>query len=223
MEQKYQQAFLEAYDEYADTVFRLCYGKTGSREEAKDMTQETFVRVWQRLCTPTGTRKPWVPDEGQGFRVPDEGQGFRVPDEGQGFRVPDEGQGFRVPDEGQRLQKEQPEIKNLRAFLFTVARNIIKDYYKKKKPILEHDLPEGTLERTPAPQTHFGIGAEYTLALKALARLPDDYREAITLHLIEGLPIGDVAEMLGERPNTISVRVKRALQKLRIEMKLDTP
>lgn len=164
--QKYTKAFVSAYDTHADTIFRLCYGKTGSREEAKDMTQETFVRVWQRLA------------------------------------------------------KGGQEIENLPAFLFTVARNLIKDYYKKKKPILEHDLPEGVLERVPAAAVSFGAGAEYALALKALSHLPDDYRETVVLHLIEGLSISEVADVLGERPNTISVRLKRALEKLRAQMNI---
>lgn len=167
--QKYQEAFLSAYDAYADMVFRLCYSKTGNREEARDMTQETFVRVWQRL------------------------------------------------------EKEEPAIENLKAFLFTVARNLIKDYYKKKKPVLAHDLPEGILEQVPGHPVSFGASVEYELAVKALTRLPDVYREAVALHLIEGFSVQEVAALLGERPNTISVRIKRALAKLRMELNIETP
>ena len=163
-----QAAFLEAYDQYADTIFRLCYGKTGNREEAKDMAQEVFVRVWERLG------------------------------------------------------KEGQEIENLRAFLFTVARNLIKDYYKKKKPILERDLPEGAMEAMPVEGDHV-LQSETKLALKALQELSDPYREALTLHLVEGLPIGEIAKLLGERPNTISVRVKRGIEKVRVTLKIDTP
>src|SRR5690349_2423271 len=50
----YQEEYLSAYDAYADAVFRLCYGKTSNREEAKDMTQEVFLRVWQRLESGAG-------------------------------------------------------------------------------------------------------------------------------------------------------------------------
>lgn len=167
--QEYKEAFLSAYDAYADTVFRLCYSKTGNREEARDLTQEAFVRVWQRL------------------------------------------------------QKEEPAIENLKAFLFTVARNLIKDYYKKKKPVLERDLPEGILGQVPERPVAFGMGVEYELAIKALARLPNVYREAVTLHLIEGFSVQEVAAMLDERPNTISVRIKRALAKLRAQLNIETP
>ena len=155
-----QDEFLTAYDAYADAVFRLCYAKTSSREEAKDLTQEVFTRVWQRMSTGA------------------------------------------------------TDIENLRAFLFTVARNLIKDYYKKKKPVLERDLPEGTFESVSVDGDQ-ELTADGRLALAALAKLPAPYREALMLHYVEGLPIGEIAEMLRERPNTVSVRVKRGIEKLR--------
>lgn len=160
-----REEFLAAYEEYADAIFRLCYGKTGSRDEAKDMAQEVFVRVWERL------------------------------------------------------DKDGREIENLRAFLFTVARNLIKDYYKKKKPVLERDLPEGVMEDIPTRQMQETL-SETRIALQALHALSDPYREALTLHLVEGLPIGEIARLLGERPNTISVRVKRGLEKVRQTLQL---
>jgi RNA polymerase sigma-70 factor, ECF subfamily len=162
-----QTAYLEAYEQNTDAVFRLCYGKTSNREEAKDMTQEVFTRVWVRL------------NEGK------------------------------------------DDIENLRAFIFTVARNLIKDYYKKKKAVLERDLPEGTFEHIPVAADQ-QTGSESALMLEALKTLEDPYREALMLHLVEGIPIGEIAEMLGERPNTISVRVKRGIEKVRKTLHLET-
>jgi len=160
--------FLKAHDAYADAIFRMCYAKTSSREEAKDLTQETYVRVWERL------------------------------------------------------QSGREQVVNIRAFLFTVARNLIKDYYKRKKPVLAHTLPEGMMEEIPTESTA-EVQAESKLALKALEGLPDVYRETLMLHFIEGYSIGEVAELLKERPNTISVRVKRGLEKARDAFGLTTP
>lgn len=162
-----EEEYLSAYDAYADAVFRLCYGKTSNREEAKDMTQEAFLRVWQRL------------DSGGA------------------------------------------DIENLRAFLFTVTRNLIKDYYKKKKPVLARDLPEGAMEEIPSAPDQFRY-AESKLLLSALEKVSDPYRESLMLHLVEGYPIGEVAKILNERPNTISVRVKRGLEKVRAALQIET-
>jgi RNA polymerase sigma-70 factor (ECF subfamily) len=152
--------FLATYDAYADVVFRMCYAKTSSREEAKDLAQDTFIRVWERI------------------------------------------------------EKNPEKIENMRAFVFTVARNLIKDYYKKKKPVLERDLPEGILEQVAVGPTA-EVESERRIALDALTQIPDAYREVLMLNLVEGLPVNEIAELLGERPNTVSVRLKRGLEKVR--------
>ena len=41
--------FLKAYDDYGDAIFRYCMLQTSQRELAKDLTQETFTKVWEYL------------------------------------------------------------------------------------------------------------------------------------------------------------------------------
>lgn len=38
--------FIASYDQHADAIFRFCYLKTRNNELAKDLTQETFMKVW---------------------------------------------------------------------------------------------------------------------------------------------------------------------------------
>lgn len=45
-----EQQFLEAYDAYADALFRHCFFRVSNRETAKDITQETFERTWRYLA-----------------------------------------------------------------------------------------------------------------------------------------------------------------------------
>lgn len=45
MEEK-EKAFLEAHGLYADVLFRFCLFKLSNRELAKDLLQETFMKVW---------------------------------------------------------------------------------------------------------------------------------------------------------------------------------
>ncbi|PJE76162.1 hypothetical protein COV04_01365 [Candidatus Uhrbacteria bacterium CG10_big_fil_rev_8_21_14_0_10_48_11] len=42
--------FTRIYEECADGIFRLCYYRVYSRERAFELTQETFLKVWQYLC-----------------------------------------------------------------------------------------------------------------------------------------------------------------------------
>lgn len=39
----------DAYDQYADAIFRHCFFHLFNREVAKDLTQEAFVRTWTYL------------------------------------------------------------------------------------------------------------------------------------------------------------------------------
>lgn len=47
--------------EHADDVFRLAYSLSGNRQDAEDLTQDTFMRVFRSLKTyRPGTFKGWV-------------------------------------------------------------------------------------------------------------------------------------------------------------------
>src|SRR3989344_5131939 len=48
-EEKGRELFVELYDTHADAIFRFCYLKTGNRETAKDLTQDTFIKVLNYL------------------------------------------------------------------------------------------------------------------------------------------------------------------------------
>lgn len=41
-----KQEFLKMYDSNVDAIFRYCYRMTHSRDEARNITEETFRRAW---------------------------------------------------------------------------------------------------------------------------------------------------------------------------------
>jgi RNA polymerase sigma-70 factor (ECF subfamily) len=56
------QAFGELVRRYQRSVFNVCYRIAGERQEAEDMTQETFLRAHDRLSTydPDRPFGPWI-------------------------------------------------------------------------------------------------------------------------------------------------------------------
>lgn len=44
-------SFEDIYLQYSPQIFRVCMGYVNDREQAKDLTQETFISVWQNLST----------------------------------------------------------------------------------------------------------------------------------------------------------------------------
>lgn len=49
MARPHEDAFLEAFDEYADALFRHASFRISSRERAKDLTQDTFLKAWDYI------------------------------------------------------------------------------------------------------------------------------------------------------------------------------
>ncbi len=104
-------------------------------------------------------------------------------------------------------------IDNPRAFLYTVARNLVIDHYRRKK----HD----SLEVLADAGVEFGKEASaadessYREALAHLEKLEEPYREAVYLRYVEELPPRDIAEITGESVNVISVRITRGMKQLR--------
>lgn len=45
-----KQAFLKAYEEFSDAIFRYCYAQTSSRETATDLAADTFTKAWQYIA-----------------------------------------------------------------------------------------------------------------------------------------------------------------------------
>ena len=43
---KDKQAFMQAYDQYVDQIYRFVYFKLGNKEEAEDITSQVFVKCW---------------------------------------------------------------------------------------------------------------------------------------------------------------------------------
>ncbi|MDD2807668.1 MAG: sigma-70 family RNA polymerase sigma factor [Patescibacteria group bacterium] len=106
------------------------------------------------------------------------------------------------------------EVKNTRALLYRVARNLIIDYSRKKK--------EQSLDQLIADQGESVVGwidnqaecADAALAIEKLDLLSKEFREVIALRYLEGYGPKEIAEILGKPATLISVRLNRALRKL---------
>lgn len=51
MSDNIEEQFLAIHKQYADAIFRYCFLRVYDREQAKDISQETFVRTWRYLAS----------------------------------------------------------------------------------------------------------------------------------------------------------------------------
>ena len=110
------------------------------------------------------------------------------------------------------------EIDNLRAFLYRIAHNAIIDYYRKKKDQSLDEMAEGGFD--PVGQTGDALvaGAEFAEFRRALLRIPDDYRDAVTMRYVDEMTPAEIASVLGVSAGAVSVRINRGVEMVRKEL-----
>ena len=113
------------------------------------------------------------------------------------------------------------KIDNDRAFLFTVARNIIIDWYRKKKSIsldaLQEDVenPEEFVVVEDGAKIDLELSAEARFLLDKIKVLNPKIQQILYLRYVEDLKPGEIGKILGIKDNAVSVRIFRALAELR--------
>ncbi len=154
------QEFANAYDDFADTIFRHCYFRVFNRDKAKDLMQETFIKVWRYIAMGN-------------------------------------------------------DIENLRAFLYKTATNLIIDDSRKKKEMSLDQLQEAGVEPQFDHQTGIENKIEMERLLKVLNQVDEKYREVIVMRYVDDLKPEEIAKIVGETANNVSVRLNRGIQKVR--------
>lgn len=132
--------------------------------------------------------------------------------------------------EADRMMKP---IEQVTSWLFTVARNLITDYYRKKKPQFlsdlifedEYDDAIGELGELLSDDRN-NPEAEYIASLvmeeirDALEDLPSEQREVFEQTEFEGRTYKDIAELTGKPVNTLISRKRYAVLYLRERLRI---
>src|SRR5579871_1265008 len=118
------------------------------------------------------------------------------------------------------------EVQQYKGFLYRILHNLIIDEYRKKKNTsLDELLEDETRAAIVEVKMAEGSVRESEEALdeqilieqirSRIPELPEHYRAAITLRFVDGLSIGEIAEMVDASENVVSVRIHRGISKLR--------
>lgn len=126
--------------------------------------------------------------------------------------------------------QEHHDVKQIRALLYKIARNAIADWYRSRSISPDRSLAVTIrMEDTSSYKEEVDISdvgrgkaivearAELSIVMGKLERLKDDYRDVLTLRLIDGLPFNLIAEIMGKSSGNVRVlyhRAKKALDTL---------
>lgn len=105
------------------------------------------------------------------------------------------------------------ETSSLPSFIFTIARNTLIDYWRRKgtrKTIVSDEVVmiEGENKAESSPN----LGLDFKEMIRELS---EDQKEAITLRYVEDLPIKDIANIMGKSEEAVRQLLSRGIKALR--------
>jgi RNA polymerase sigma factor (sigma-70 family) len=120
-------------------------------------------------------------------------------------------------------------IERLTSWLFTVARNKVIDWYRKRRPeslpadeadpSVPLNLEEILFDPKENPDVVYARSLVWTELAAALDDLPEEQREVFVMHELEGKSFKEIAEITGEPINTLLSRKRYAVLYLREELR----
>jgi RNA polymerase sigma-70 factor (ECF subfamily) len=116
------------------------------------------------------------------------------------------------------VSKTDKEIENLRAFLYKIAKNLLIDESRKKKirPTSSlDDLQEKGFDPGKDPTGAMKTLIDNRETLKAIEQLEPKYKEAVWLRYMDDMSVKDIAVVLEDNENNVSVKIHRGLKQLR--------
>jgi RNA polymerase sigma-70 factor, ECF subfamily len=118
------------------------------------------------------------------------------------------------------VNRDDEPITYERAFLFKIARNLIIDWYRKKKSlsldsILESEDGINDSLLIDKDTTNLEMSGEARFVLEKISELEPMYQQVVYMRFVEDMKPKEISEILGESVNVVSVRITRGIEKLR--------
>lgn len=110
---------------------------------------------------------------------------------------------------------EGASINNLKPFLYRVANNLIIDEYRKKKEMSLDRLQEQGFDPGFDDRTKNESRIDARFAISTINKLDEKYREVVLMRYIDELSPKEIAEVVGESENNVSVRLHRGIKQLK--------
>jgi len=121
-----------------------------------------------------------------------------------------------------RNRRDFDTSRPLRPWLFTIAMNLKREYFRRAARKPETPLDPGQEFRHPSESPRGQERSEASEAVSfALSRLTEDQREVISLHWLGGIPLPEVAEIVGASVSAVKVRAHRGYAAMRKALDAD--
>ena len=115
--------------------------------------------------------------------------------------------------------RAQTPLRSVRSYLFTTARNVAFDYFRRRKVVAIDGIAE--IDLLPVFEDRPGVAEavchdqELQLLAEAIQSLPERCRRVLTLRKLFGLSHREIAAQLGIAENTVNAQVAIGVLRLR--------
>ncbi|MEK3933735.1 sigma-70 family RNA polymerase sigma factor [Sporosarcina sp. FSL W7-1349] len=108
---------------------------------------------------------------------------------------------------------------SVKTWLFSIARNVTNDYFRKKHPLRHYfGLTMEEKDYKPIPEQIVEMNFQNEQLYKAIQQLKPSYRHVIILRKLKEFSTEETALVLNWSESKVKMTLKRALEKLKIEM-----
>ncbi len=115
---------------------------------------------------------------------------------------------------------EDKNIKNPKAFLYTIARNLITDHYRGRTEEKPADIEKVTVEDEKVNiEEDAMINSDIEEVKKSLEKVNEDYQNVIIWYYLNELTIPEIADLLEKPEANVRVLIHRAVESLKKELK----
>lgn len=119
------------------------------------------------------------------------------------------------------IREKKEGVEHFRAFLYRIARNLVVDFYRKKRQITSIDDLDEELGVTNHDLERLNSKQDTDRVLETMRGLKDEYRELIIFRFLDEMSYGEIAEILGKSQVSVRVTAHRALNMLKKQLKTE--
>lgn len=115
------------------------------------------------------------------------------------------------------LTNRKEPVKYLKSYLYTVARNLVIDYYRSAQKQRELALDESIEIPVESSETEVIVKLEGEQIITVIQTLKDSYKEVLILKHVQELSLSEIARIIEKTPVATRVLLHRANQALKRE------
>lgn len=120
----------------------------------------------------------------------------------------------------EHIQKNKiSDNQTLRALVYKIARNVVVDYYRNRRPeSLSLDDENNRIEVVDEEynlETEIGVKGEYEKLMVKIMELKNEYREILIMRFVNDLSLEEIADITGKKKINIRVLLHRATKALK--------